>query len=68
MKDEEFQKKLELILERFEKIDREITRFLEKEKFKSRNKGYGEKSNSYNGQILDGEYATKKVVLDNKYQ
>jgi len=56
MKDEEFNKKLEVILESFEKIDQEIRQTSEKVKPKY-----------YDSQILDNNYKTEKISIDNKY-
>jgi len=55
MKDEEFNKKLEVILESFEKIDQEIRQTSEKVKPKY-----------YDSQIFTN-YKTEKISIDNKY-
>lgn len=54
MKDEEFQKKLELILETFYDIDREVKKYLDKEKFYIR---HYDKINFPNDMpVLDDQY------------
>ena len=56
MKDEEFQKKLEIILEKFEKIDLEVKQYFDQEKFNVKNQDYTSKSYSNDTQILDDKY------------
>ena len=56
MKDEEFQKKLELILEKLEKIDLKVKQYFDQEKFNVRNQDYTSKSYSNDTQILDDKY------------
>ena len=56
MKDEEFQKKLELILERFEKIDLEVNQYLDRDRISVRNEDYKNKSYSNDMQIQDNKY------------
>ena len=68
MKEEEFQKKLELILKKFEKIDVEIKQYFDREKFNTRNQKYNKKTYSNDTPILDDKYEIKKVATDNKYQ
>ena len=68
MKDEEFQKNLETILERFEKIDAEIKKFLKREDLKSEEHYLDKEPLSYHTKILDTKYKTKKIGQQNKYQ
>ncbi len=56
MKDEEFQKKLEVILEKFEKIDVEARQYFDRDKFNERN------------QDPNKAYANKEPILDTKYK
>ena len=67
MKDEEFQKNLELILEKFEKIDLEVKQYFDQDKFNTRNQYHNNKSYSNETPILDYQYKHKKVAKDNKY-
>ena len=67
MKDEEFQKDLELILEKFEKIDLEAKQYFDKEKFNVSSQECTNKS--YAGNLLDSKYEKDSTeMLDNKYK
>ena len=63
MKDEEFQKKLELILEKFEKIDLELKKYFNGDKFNGKHQQFN-KSYANNEPILDTKY--KKKSSDGK--
>jgi len=56
MKDEEFQKKLELILERLEKIDMEVKQYFDQDRFNAGSQDYANKSYSNDTQLLDNKY------------
>jgi len=60
MKDEEFQKKLELILEKFYDIDREVKEYFSRDKFYLKNQDYNNSSNYNNTAILDDQYKNRK--------
>ncbi|MDP2908676.1 MAG: hypothetical protein Q8N77_02625 [Nanoarchaeota archaeon] len=57
MKDEEFQKKLEIILQTFYNIDREVKKYIDKEKSHLINQDYKNRS-----------YYSEKPILDDKYE
>ena len=60
MKDGEFQKKLEFILEKFERIDREIQKCFDREKFYVRNQDQINRSCLDYSPILDNKYKKEK--------
>jgi len=64
MKDEEFQNKLETILETFYKIDREVKKYIEKERSNLINQDYKNESSPNETPISDGKY--KKENSDAK--
>ena len=67
MKDEEFKRNLEIILEAFEKIDQEIKQSLSKEKINSVSESYNSKSLSDRKLILYTKYKTKKIATENRH-
>jgi len=77
MKDEEFQKNLETILERFEKIDREVKQCLDQDKSNvssqdCTNKLYADnlldsKYEKDSREILDNKHYKKRIATENKY-
>jgi hypothetical protein len=60
MKDEEFEKNLELILEKLEKIDLEVKQYLDQNKSNVKNQDYTSKSYSNDTQVLDNKYKEEK--------
>jgi hypothetical protein len=64
MKDEEFQKNLETILKRFEKIEKQVRHYLGQDKLNARNQDYNNKPYSKGTEMLDDKY--KKENSDGK--
>lgn len=60
MKDEEFQKKLELILEKFYEVDREAKKYFDREKFNGKKEDRDNRSYCNDTSILDSQYKVKR--------
>jgi hypothetical protein len=68
MKDEEFQKNLETILKRFEKIDAEIKEFLKREDIKTEGNYLNKEPLSDHTEIAHTKYKTNNTMPPEKYQ